>query len=96
MDSRKGKTTRSDRDLGTSRGRQRGGERTRDTEFTGTHRGTPGAGRCLGIRSRTARELSTGTSGGGRHVGETSRWTDAPRPGKLIGRSGCNRDSETA
>ena len=55
----------------------------KDTEFTGTPRGTPGAGRDLGGRSRTAREVSARTIGEVRRVGVTSSWTDDPRPGKL-------------
>ena len=47
--------------------------------------GTPGGRRDLGSSLRTAREIITGMRGGGRRVGEMSRCTDAPRPGKLGG-----------
>ena len=52
---------------------------------TDTQRSTPGDRRDLDIISRTARELSAGTSGGSQQVGVTSRWTNAPRLGEVGG-----------
>ena len=60
--------------------------------FTGMWCGTPGAGRDLGIRSRTEREVRAVKSSGGRHMKATSRWSDALRLGDLGGISGYNRD----
>ena len=57
-------------------------------ETTGTWYRTPGAKREMGIRLRTERDLSTGTSGGSRRVGATSRWTDAPCLGRVGGGEG--------
>ena len=90
-----GKPPWADRDLGAGRGRQRGDERTRDMVFTCMRRGTPGARRDLVRRSRTAREVNTGISGGCRRVGEMSIWMDDPRLGKLGKRSRCNIESGT-
>ena len=84
-----GKTLGADRYLGAGQGRQRGGERTRNTEFTGMRRRTPGSGRDLGSISRKAREVNVGMRGEGRQVGVMSRWTDYPRPGESGGRSMC-------
>ena len=64
----------------------------RDTEFTGTRRGNPGARKDLGSRSMMEREVSAGASSGVRWVGSTSRWKDDPHPGEVGGRSGCNID----
>ena len=89
-DHHKGENLGSDRELGTGQGWKMGGNRTKDMSFTGTRRGTPGAGRDLGSRLKTAWEASTGKSSGGQRGAETSRWTDNPRPGELVGRSGLN------
>ena len=88
----KGYPLGAERDLGTGRGRQIVVERTRDMVTTGTRCGNPVAGRDLGNRSRTAREVSAGMSGGSRRVGVTSRWTDALLTGKVGGVIRCNRE----
>ena len=64
----------------------------RDMATAGKRSRTPGDGRDLDSRSRTAKEVIAGTSGGSQWVGVTSSWTDAPRPGEVGERSGCNRD----
>ena len=48
---------------------------TRDRAGTGTWSGTLGDGRDLSSRSRTVKERSADTSGGGGRVGAMSRWT---------------------
>ena len=69
----KGYTLEAERDLGAGGWRQRGGKLMRDTENTGTRRGTTGDGRDLGSRSRTAREVSAGKSDEIRQVGAKYR-----------------------
>ena len=78
-------------DIGAVQGWKRGRVRKRETGVTGTWRGTPRAKKDLVRRPRTAREGSIGMSSGGHQVKVTYRWTDAPRPGELVGRSVCNR-----
>ena len=79
-----------------SEGGKGGGKRMRDTAFTDTRHRKPGDGRDLGSGLRMAMDVSAGTSGGGRRVGETYRWAFVVVLVELGGRSGCNRESEAA
>ena len=68
-------TPGANRNLGAGRRWKSGGNPTRDVRNT--------LARVNFYDARKGRE--TQTSGGGRWVGATSRWTVAPRPGKLGG-----------
>ena len=59
-----GRTPGADREMGSGRGRQRGGEWTRETSDTVMRCGNPGARRDLGSRLKTEREGRAETSGG--------------------------------